>query len=153
MLVIGGGNTAIDVAREAAQLGAEDVTMVYRRGVTDMSGYGHEMDAARSDLVNLVSNAAPIAFVRDVRGKLLALRIAQTEQGRAVPGTERELACDLVAVAIGQSKLRALAGEFPNVSVDARGCVVIDPATGTCATGNPKGLERLATARTAGKRW
>ena len=44
MVVVGGGNTAIDVARECAQLGAEEVTMVYRRGAAEMSGYAHEID-------------------------------------------------------------------------------------------------------------
>jgi dihydropyrimidine dehydrogenase (NAD+) subunit PreT len=136
VVVVGGGNTAIDVAREAAQLGADDVAMVYRRGAGDMSGYEHEMEAARKEGVRLVANRIPVAFVRDGGGKLLALRVSVAENGVAVPGTEHDLACDLVAVAIGQSKLRALAAELPGVALDARGCVVIDPATG--ATGNPR---------------
>ena len=47
VIVVGGGNTAIDVARECALLGAESVTMAYRRGVKDMSGYVHEWKAAK----------------------------------------------------------------------------------------------------------
>ena len=136
VIVVGGGNTAIDVAREAAQLGADGVEMVYRRGAGDMSGYAHEMDGARKDGVRLVENRVPVAFVRDAEGKLVALRVATAENGAAIPGTEHDLACDLVALAIGQSKLRALAAELPGVKLDPRGCVVIDPATG--ATGNPK---------------
>jgi glutamate synthase (NADPH/NADH) small chain len=129
VLVVGGGNTAIDVARECAQLGAEDVAMVYRRGAEDMSGYAHEMNAARKEGVRLVTHAQPVAVKRDANGKVAALRIAQS-------GTERDLPCDFIAIAIGQSKLRAIAIEFPGVALDARGCVVADATTG--ATGNPK---------------
>jgi glutamate synthase (NADPH/NADH) small chain len=135
VLVIGGGNTAIDVAREAALLGAEDVALVYRRGAGDMSGYDHEMEGARKEGVRLVSNAVPTEFVRE-GGKLVALRVACAENGKAIAGTEHDLACDLVAVAIGQSKLRALASQIPGVALDAKGCVVVDKATG--ATGHPK---------------
>jgi glutamate synthase (NADPH/NADH) small chain len=136
VVVVGGGNTAIDVARECAQLGAEDVVMVYRRGTSEMSGYDHEMTAARIEGVRTVLYAQPVAVVRDEAGTLRALRIARTEGGTPVPGTERDLACDLVATAIGQSKLQALARQFPGVELDARGCIVADATTG--ATGHPK---------------
>jgi dihydropyrimidine dehydrogenase (NAD+) subunit PreT len=136
VIVVGGGNTAIDVAREAAQLGAAEVDMVYRRGAGDMSGYDHEMEGARKDGVRLLENRVPLAFVRDASGKLIALRVANAENGVAIAETEHDLPCDLVAVAIGQSKLRQLAADLPGVVLDARGCVVVDPATG--ATGNPK---------------
>jgi glutamate synthase (NADPH/NADH) small chain len=129
VIVVGGGNTAIDVARECAQLGASEVTMVYRRGATDMSGYDHEMSGARKDGVRLLLHGKPVAVVRDATGAVKALRVN-------VGGAERELPCDLVAVAIGQSKLRAVAEQFPGVKLDARGCVVADAQTG--ATGNPK---------------
>jgi glutamate synthase (NADPH/NADH) small chain len=129
VVVVGGGNTAIDVARECALLGAGEVTMVYRRGEADMSGYEHEMAAARKEGVRLVTHATPVAVVRDEAGVVRALEITQG-------GADRKLACDLVAVAIGQSKLRAAAQQFPGVALDARGCVVADAATG--ATGNPR---------------
>ncbi len=136
VLVVGGGNTAIDVARECAQLGAKEVSMVYRRGQKDMSGYAHELDCARLEGVRFVENAAPHSFVRDASGKLVALRVSRAEGGKPVPGTEYDVPCDLVALAIGQSKLRALASQFPGVELDAKGCVKADRATGQ--TGNPK---------------
>lgn len=137
VIVVGGGNTAIDVARECALLGA-DVTMVYRRAASEMSGYAHEMEGARKEGVRLVGNAQPVAFVRDASGKLTAARIARTDaQAKPIPGSEHDVACDLVALAIGQSKLRDLAKEFSGVELDAKGCVVVkDPKT--CETGNPK---------------
>src|SRR5262249_21380294 len=51
-------------------------------------------------------------------------------------GTETELPCDLVGVAIGQSKMHAIVEQFPGVTLDKRGCIVADPKTGL--TGNPR---------------
>ena len=136
VLVIGGGNTAIDVARECAQLGAEHVAMIYRRGSSEMSGYDHEMAYARKEGVQLIVNALPSAFVRDATGALRGLRLVKAHDGKAIAGTEHEMACDLVAVAIGQSKLRAIVAQLPGVTLDSRGCVAADPGTGM--TKNPK---------------
>jgi dihydropyrimidine dehydrogenase (NAD+) subunit PreT len=136
IVVVGGGNTAIDVAREAALLGAESVEMVYRRGEGDMSGYAHEMEAARKEGVRLLANLVPIAVVRDTAGKVTALRVARAENGAPVASTEHDVTCELVAVAIGQSKLAAIAASLPGVALDKRGCIAIDPSTG--ATQNPK---------------
>ncbi len=137
IIVVGGGNTAIDVARECAQLGALHIAMVYRRGKDSMSGYEHEMEGARLEGVHLVTHVQPVAFVRDAAGKLTALRVAKTdESAKAIPGTEHDIPCDMVALAIGQSKLRDVAKQLPGVELDARGCVACDPKNGQ--TGNPK---------------
>ncbi|MBX3231542.1 MAG: FAD-dependent oxidoreductase [Labilithrix sp.] len=137
-IVVGGGNTAIDVARECALLGCADVAMAYRRGVPEMSGYAHEMAAGRKEGVRLVGHVQPVAYVRDAAGKLVALKVAQTDKdAKPIPGTEHDLPCDYVFLAIGQSKLRDMAKELGGVELDKRGCVVVaDPKT--CATGNPK---------------
>jgi dihydropyrimidine dehydrogenase (NAD+) subunit PreT len=136
VLVIGGGNTALDVAHECALLGARDVVMVYRRGKEQMSGYAHELEGARVDGVRLLDNAVPVAFVRDHEGNLVAARLARTEGGKPVLGSEWEVPCDLVVLAIGQSKLGSIVDELPGVARDAKGLVVVDPTT--CQTGNPK---------------
>lgn len=138
VIVIGGGNTAIDVARECALLGAADVTMGYRRGAAEMSGYAHEMSGARKEGVRLLGHVQPIAFVRDAMEKLTALRVVKTDaSARAIAGTEHDLPCDVALLAIGQTKLRDVAKELPGVELDARGCVVVTDTT-TCVTGNPK---------------
>ncbi|MDB4934389.1 MAG: Pyridine nucleotide-disulfide oxidoreductase associated with reductive pyrimidine catabolism, partial [Labilithrix sp.] len=140
VIVVGGGNTAIDVARECAQLGALHVAMIYRRGAEHMSGYAHEMEGARLDGVRLVTNVQPVAFVREgdaKSGKLVALRVAKTdENAKPIAGTEHDIPCDMVALAIGQSKLRDIAKQLPGVELDKRGCVACDPKNGQ--TGNPK---------------
>lgn len=137
VLVVGGGNTAIDVARECAQLGAAEVSMVYRRSAADMRGYDHEMDAARVEGVRLLTRALPVGYVRDASGKLTGVRITTTDaSARPVAGSERVVPCDMVALAVGQSKLRGVGSELPGVQLDERGCVVTDETT--CATGNPR---------------
>jgi glutamate synthase (NADPH/NADH) small chain len=137
VIVVGGGNTAIDVARECALLGA-DVTMIYRRGTAEMSGYAHEMEGAKKENVRFVGHAQPVAFVRDAAGKLVALRVARTDaNAKPIPGSEHDVACDLVALAIGQSKLRDIAKELAGVELDAKGCVVVKNLA-TCETANPK---------------
>ncbi len=147
-LVIGGGNTAIDAARELARLGVPEVAMVYRRTIADMSGYAHELDLARKEGVLLLERAVPKEFVREASGALRALRLADG----------RELPADLVVLGIGQVKLREVVSSFPGVAVDDKGLVVVDPATGR--TGNPKvfaggdalGGELVVTAVQEGKR-
>ncbi|HTM57552.1 MAG TPA: FAD-dependent oxidoreductase, partial [Candidatus Udaeobacter sp.] len=110
-LVIGGGNTAIDAARELARLGVPEVAMAYRRTADVMPGYAHEMDAARKEGVRLVEHAVPKAFARDGSGALTALKL---QDGRELPA-------DLVLLAIGQERLRDLIAKFPGVALDEKG--------------------------------
>jgi dihydropyrimidine dehydrogenase (NAD+) subunit PreT len=130
VVVIGGGNTAIDVARECAQLGATDVVLAYRRTAAEMSGYAHELEGAKKDGVRIVTGVTPKSFVRGKDGALEAVRFGRAEGG------DIDLACDLAALAIGQSKLRVITDALPGVALDARGCVVAEAKTGK--TGNPK---------------
>lgn len=161
-LVVGGGNTAIDIARELALLGVPDVAMVYRRGAEHMSGYKHEMAAGKLEGVRLVPNAQPVEVVRGEDGGVRALRVAATEDGAPIAGTERDLPCDMVVVAIGQSKLRALAAELPGVALDKRGCVVVEAETrrtgnarvyagGDCINGGKEVVNAVADGREAAR--
>jgi dihydropyrimidine dehydrogenase (NAD+) subunit PreT len=135
-IVIGGGNTAIDIAHELSVAGVSDVMMVYRRDESAMSGYAHEMASAREDRVRLVENRVPTKVERDASGKLTGVTCARTEGGKPKAGTEETMPCDLVAVAIGQARLTELARTFEGVSLDDKGRVVVDEAT--CRTGNAR---------------
>jgi glutamate synthase (NADPH/NADH) small chain len=148
-VVIGGGNTAIDAARELAHLGVKDVVLAYRRTEDVMPGYAHELAQARREGVRFVERAVPREFVRRPGGALQAVRC---EDGRELP-------CDLALVAIGQAPLRELAAAFPGVEVDEKGRIVADPASGR--TGHPRvyaggdavsGGELVVTAVQDGKR-
>jgi glutamate synthase (NADPH/NADH) small chain len=83
--VIGGGNTALDAARELAQLGVPDVKLVYRRGEARMSGYRHEWDEAKREGVVLVPDAIVKSVLREPSGR--SLRAQPSGQSvRAKPG-------------------------------------------------------------------
>ena len=146
-VVIGGGNTAIDAARELAKSGVPDVTLLYRRTEAEMSGYAHELEHARTEGVHLIERAAPATFVRE-GNTLRALRLADG----------REFACDLALVAIGQARMGTLVAAFPGLALNAKGRLAADPATGQ--TGNAKvwaggdtmGGELVVTAVQDGKR-
>jgi glutamate synthase (NADPH/NADH) small chain len=125
-LVIGGGNTAIDAARELAKLGVPEVTMVYRRTAAQMPGYAHEMEQARREGVRLLERSVPKAFTRDGNGRLSALVL---QDGH-------ELAADLVVLGIGQARLREVVGGFSGVTFDEKGRIITDPRSGR--TGNPR---------------
>ena len=146
-VVIGGGNTAIDAARELSRLGVPDVALLYRRTEADMSGYKHELHHAREEGVRLIERATPESFVRE-GGKLKALRLSDS----------REFPCELAVLAIGQGSMAALATAFPGVKTDAKGRVQAEEGSGR--TGNPKlwvggdatGGELVVTAVQDGKR-
>lgn len=135
-LVIGGGNTALDIAHELKLLGIEDVAMVYRRSEADMSGYAHELAHARESGVRLVENRAVTKFHRDANGKLTGATLARTENGKPVGGAEETLTTELVALAIGQATATDVVKAFTGVQLDKKGRVVVDAATHR--TGNDK---------------
>ncbi len=138
VIVIGGGNTAIDVARECAQLGAREITMAYRRGADAMSAYHHELDAGRKEGVRIVHNAQPAEILRAAgdgthgEGPVIGVRFVRSDSS----GEAFDIPADLVVLAIGQAKLKALFAGLPGVALDERGRVVTDAATGR--TGHPR---------------
>lgn len=132
--VVGGGNTALDIAHELALLGME-VTLVYRRSEEEMSGYAHELAGARLDGVRLLENRQPVEVLRR-EGRVVAVRLRVTRDGKPLPDMEEELLTDLVAVAIGQERAPRVALAFPGVELDTWGRVKVEPLTHR--TGNPK---------------
>ncbi len=130
-VVVGGGNTAIDIAHELALLGVGDVAMVYRRDESHMSGYRHEMEAARKDGVRWLGNRQPTKVCRE-GSKVVGLEVTGT--GNA--GKTEVVPCDLVVLAIGQSRLTNLARAFDGVELDDGGRIRVDEST--CRTGHPK---------------
>ena len=105
VLVIGGGMTAVDTAVQSRKLGAEEVTMVYRRGPDGLSASGHEIDWAQTNGVTIRHWAAPKEVLTEA-GHLRGMRFARTrlEGDKLVEtGDGFELAADTVFKAIGQS--------------------------------------------------
>ncbi len=99
VVVIGAGNTAIDAANAARRLGAERVTIVYRRTELDMPAFGFEYGQAKQEGVHFEWLAEPVAIHSDrASGRILSLECVRT-------GTAFHLPCDMVIPAIGQSPL------------------------------------------------
>jgi glutamate synthase (NADPH/NADH) small chain len=103
VVVIGGGMTAVDAAVQSKLLGAENVTIVYRRGPERLTASGYEQDHAKSAGVRIVTNAAPVALHGN--GAAAEVEFAYTEDGpeglRLLPERFR-LRADQVFKAIGQ---------------------------------------------------
>ena len=105
VVAIGGGNTAIDIAVQAKRLGAEDVTIVYRRGADAMSATGHEQEFAQTNGVRIKHWAQPVRLIAEA-GQLIAAEFEYTRldtTGRPVgTGELFSLEADQVFKAIGQ---------------------------------------------------
>ncbi len=106
IVVIGGGNTAIDIAVQTKRLGAEDVTLVYRRGPEAMSATGHEQEFAQVNGVRIRHWAQPAGLIGE-DGRIAAVEFEYTEldsAGRLSGTGERfRLEADMVFKAIGQA--------------------------------------------------
>jgi len=140
--VIGGGNTAIDVARELARLGVAEVRLIYRRSAAEMPAYDHEWLEAKQDGVVLIPNAIVKEVIRQASrdgvgpGRPERLRLAVAKDGKPTNEERASIQVDKVIVAIGRSKAPGFVAEFPGVSVDDAGSVRVEPGTGR--TGNPR---------------
>ncbi len=138
VVVIGAGNTAIDAACAAKRLGAESVTILYRRQRGDISAFDFEYDHALGEGVEFVWAALPVGLQAKGSGfELACVAVAKDETGRLVPVEDSGFAleCDVVIPAIGQSPLLGLLSQARGVAME-QGRVVIDRATGQ--TANPK---------------
>ncbi len=137
VVVIGGGMTAVDAAVQSKLLGAENVTIVYRRGREEMSASEYEQDLAASKGVRLLHNVMPVA-VHDAE---VELEYTVNENGRLTGTGERfSLAADQVFKAIGQVLDGApvgltLDGGKIAVTTDGRTSVQGVWAGGDCASG------------------
>jgi glutamate synthase (NADPH/NADH) small chain len=104
-IVIGAGNTAIDMAVQLKRLGADEVTLVYRRGFEAMSATGHEIEIAKANCVHIRTWAAPLEVLLDDAGRVRGMRFEETrliEARLAATGTVVDIAADAVFKAIGQ---------------------------------------------------
>jgi glutamate synthase (NADPH/NADH) small chain len=151
-VVVGGGNTAIDIARELAMLGIADVKILYRRTVREMPGYQHELEGARRYGVRLIEQLTPVEIIRD-GDQVTALRVTSTQSGLT-----SDYPCDWVIEAIGQAKHANRIAEA--IEVDAKGRVIVDPDTrrtshpgvyagGDCINGGKEVVNAAADGREA----
>ena len=136
--MIGGGNTAIDVAIEAARLGAETVTLLYRRTEAEMPAYPHEVEQARAEGVEIRLLTSPVRFLGRtwLEGvECVSMELGEPdESGRArpepVPGSEHVIPCETAIKAIGQEPREEPAEWLGDRLLDAKGRLWADPLNG-----------------------
>ncbi|MFC1528905.1 FAD-dependent oxidoreductase [Candidatus Latescibacterota bacterium] len=112
VVVIGGGDVAIDSARTALRMGAEKVTVVYRRSRLEMPALDGEIRHAEKEGIKFIFLAAPIKFLAGLQNRVRGVRCVRMELGKpdksgrrrpvTVPGSEFELEVDTIIIAIGQ---------------------------------------------------
>jgi glutamate synthase (NADPH/NADH) small chain len=165
--VIGGGNTAIDVATAAKRLGSEDVYMIYRRSREEMSAFDYEYDLAQADGVKFIWQAAPNRILGN--GRVEMLECVRTQLGApdasgrrspvTVPNSAFSLPVDMVVRALGQLKktefLQSISGltlDRGKVSVTAESMQTTNPkyfAGGDCVSGAAEVVDAVADGKRA----
>jgi glutamate synthase (NADPH/NADH) small chain len=140
--VVGAGNTAIDAANASVRLGAESVTMIYRRGPEQMSAFDFEYEQAKHEGVHFLWHVQPSALKGNGRIEALQLeRLETSTDGSLVPiaNSAFDLPVDHVILAIGQSThtdfLAGVNAKPAKLRLE-RGHIAIDRATGQSS--NPK---------------
>ncbi|MCI1904647.1 NADPH-dependent glutamate synthase [Enterococcus hirae] len=140
VVVIGGGNVAMDAARSAKRLGAENVSIVYRRSVEELPARVEEYHHSVEEGINYHWLTNPIEYLSDDKGNLVGVKCIKMELGepdaggrrRPVPikGSEFVIDCDTAIESIGQGANRVLLDTFPELKNNKWGYIDADEETG-----------------------
>jgi len=138
VVVLGGGNTAMDAASEAAKMGANKIVLAYRNSKEKMKAYGFEYDFAISAGVDSLFNVTPIDIVG--KEKVEGVKFVKTEMVNGKLKTKTDdvfiVRCDMVIKATGQAKQGALYELIENLKLDNKTRILINEET--FQTSNPK---------------
>lgn len=128
VLVIGGGNTAMDAASESARLGAERVTIAYRRGKESMSAYEFEFALTQKVGVSALFNVNPVRVIGEesVTGVEFVNTVQEGGSIRIIEGSSFRVKCDVVINATGQEKLLEFLSKIDGLRVDGKGRIQIN---------------------------
>ncbi len=167
VVVIGGGNVAMDVNRSAVRLGAEKVTCVYRRRQADMTALPEEVEGALAEGVELLTMMAPVRIEADAEGNAVALWVkpqvsgAFDKGGRPSPVDgdlpEQRVEADLIVMAIGQG-IESRHFEESGITVKRGNIMAGDDAHigdekifagGDCVTGPATAIRAIAAGKVA----
>lgn len=140
VVVLGAGNVAMDSARTAMRLGADNVKIVYRRSRQEMPARKAEIHHADEEGIEFFLLTAPTQFFGDEKGRLTGMECLKMELGepdqsgrrRPVPvkGSEFKMDCDVVIVAVGTGPNPILTQSTPELTLNKWGYLVADPETG-----------------------
>lgn len=168
VLVIGGGNVAMDVARTAKRLGASEVIIVYRRRRDDMTALPDEIGGAIAEGCKLLQLKAPSRIETDKQGRVKALWVKPQiagkadKSGRPAPmdasADEEKISCDIIISAIGQATDIVFFEEYGipvfRGNIRAESSSVVDKVSGTyaggdCVTGPSTVIKAVAAGKVA----
>ena len=170
VVVVGGGNVAMDAVRTAKRLGAE-ATIVYRRSEKELPARVEEVHHAKEEGIRFRMLTNPTAVLGDEKGWVTGLRCVEMElgepdeSGRRSPvvkeGSEFEIECDVVIMALGTSPNPLLAATTAGLETTRRGCITADErgattrpgvfAGGDAVTGAATVILAMGAGRTAAK--
>ena len=117
--IIGGGNTAMDIAHELKLLGVDEVVVLYRKSINDMSAYVHEINGAQKAGVHVQENVELRTIKRDGRGYVVGFTTTLSDD---------VIKSDLIIFAIGQQSTKEHFSP-PDLPFDKRGRIIVDPLT------------------------
>lgn len=139
VIVVGGGNTAIDAARTALRCGAEKVKIVYRRSIKEMPAHEEEIHAAQEEGIEINFLTNPKAILRDENNRLkaivcLKMKLEEAKPGerpRPVPveGSDFEIPCNYLIGAIGQQVDTSFAGPEKDLKLERWGTITAEKNT------------------------
>jgi glutamate synthase (NADPH/NADH) small chain len=139
VVVIGGGNTAMDSVRTALRLGAEKATIIYRRSLEEMPARVEEVKHAQEEGVEFLTLNNPVEYIGDDKGRVKQIRVQKMELGEPdasgrrspvpVEGSEYIMDADTVVVSVGVSPNPLIPQSLPDLKVSRWGTLVVDEDT------------------------
>lgn len=137
--VFGGGNVAMDAARTAKRLGADEVTIVYRRTEVEMPARKEEVAHAKEEGVNFLFLHAPLRITTNEKGRVNGVELITCQLGEPdasgrrspidIPGSEKIHDFDTVIVAIGNDSNPLIHATTSEIEVNRRGNFIVDEET------------------------
>ncbi len=173
VVVVGGGNTAIDCARSAVRCGAAEVNLVYRRTRAEMPANDEEIEGAIKEGVVMTFLSSPVEVLPGEDGRVASIRCQRMELGepdqsgrrRPIPieGSEYDIPCDMILTAIGQKVDLTGVEDVPGIDVTRWNTIVVDQksmvtgkdgvyAGGDAVTGPSVAIEAIGQGKRAGAR-
>ena len=139
VIVVGGGNTAMDAVRTARRLGAKTATLVYRRSGQEMPARAEEVKHARDEGVEFCMLTNPIGFVGNEKGWLTGARCVRMELGAPdasgrrspveIPGSEFLMSAELAIIGLGTTANPLIQSTTPELKTNSRNYITADPET------------------------
>jgi glutamate synthase (NADPH/NADH) small chain len=157
VVVVGGGNVAMDAVRTAKRLGAE-ATIVYRRSEKELPARVEEVHHAKEEGIEFKMLTNPTSILADEQGWVRAINCVQMELGepdesgrrspQVVEGSDFEIECDVVVMALGTSPNPLIASTTEALETTRRGCIVADEWGATSRKGVFAGGDTVTGAAT-----